>query len=335
MQGLTRTQLEAVLDIGLIRSRALTTQNLSTTIALISKQRMADVLHVGADLMGASCFQPTLYERGIAIALQHLIVGDGRLADVATGRVNSHTLTVAHITTDITFYTPGILSEVAPHKCLIRAVGIVIEELGTQFSLGIGCLRHHQQTTGIFIDAMYESHTGIVGVVAGQVAQVPGNGIDQRTVEVTHARVYHQSGRFVDHHQLVVLVDHIQRNILRLYLRIVVRTVEHQRDDITRPNLVVALDGFAIDLNEPCIGGLLNTVARGVLHVFRHVFVNAYRLLTTIHLHAQMLIELAVLFAVCGHQFNVIQLVVYHISSYSSTGGAVTSSNSSMSVMGE
>ncbi len=331
MQGLTRTQLEAILDIGLVRSCALTAQNFRTAIALVGKQRMADVLHVGTNLMRASRFQATLDERGIAIALQHAVVGDGALAHVASGREDGHTLTVTRVTADVAFNKPRVFREVAPDQCLIAAVGVVVEELGTQLRLGIGCLGHHEQTAGIFVDTVYQSDARVVGVVAWQVAQMPGNGVDQRAVEIAHARVYHQSGRLVDDHQLIVLVNHIKRNVLRFNLGVIVGTVEHQGDDVAGTYLIVALDSLAVDLDETGIGSLLDTVARGVLQVLRHVFVDAYRLLPTVHFHAQMLIKDIV-------QFFCHLLFTLHSSLFtlhsSSTGGSVTSTNSSTSSEG-
>ena len=44
---------------------------------------MADVTHVGTYLVGPACLQHTLHKRGIAVAFQHPIMGDGWLADIA------------------------------------------------------------------------------------------------------------------------------------------------------------------------------------------------------------------------------------------------------------
>ena len=137
---------------------------------------------------------------------------------------------------------------------------VVVEELGTQLSLGVRGLGDDQQTAGVFIDTVYQSYTRVVGVVAGQVAQVPGNGVNQCAVEVAHSWVYHQSCRLVDDHQLVVLIDHIQGDVLRFNGRIIVRTVKHQCDDVTRAYLIVAFDGGAVYLDEASIGGFLDAV---------------------------------------------------------------------------
>ena len=158
---------------------------------------------------------------------------------------------------------------------------------------------------------------------------MPRNGVDQRAVKVAHSRMYHQSCRFVDDHQLVVLINHVEGNILGFDGCIVVWPVEHQRDDIARAHLIVAFHRLAVDMYESGVGSFLNTVARRVLNVFRHVFVDAYRFLSAIDLHAQMLIEFTVRFPV--NQCDVVQLVYHARPFYSSTGGSFTSSNSSVS----
>ena len=80
MEHLAGTEAKAIGDEGPVRGRALATQYLAAAIALVGKEWVAYVLHVSTYLMGAPRFEPTLHQRGVAVALQHTIVGDGRLA---------------------------------------------------------------------------------------------------------------------------------------------------------------------------------------------------------------------------------------------------------------
>ena len=48
------------------------------------------------------------------------------------------------------------------------------------------------------------------------VAAMGDQGIDQRAVGIAGGGMHHQSGRLVDDDQVLVLVDHVQRNILAL-----------------------------------------------------------------------------------------------------------------------
>ena len=114
MKYLPRTKPEAVLDECLIGRRPLTAQNLSTTITLIAEQRMSDVLHVGAYLVGAPCFQPALYQCRIAETLDDPPMGDGRFPDFRVGRKDGHALTVAWVTPDVALYASLVFREM-PH----------------------------------------------------------------------------------------------------------------------------------------------------------------------------------------------------------------------------
>ena len=129
MEHLTRTEFEAVLDIGLVTRRPLTTEDFRSTIALIAEQRMADVLHVGPDLMRAPRFEDTLYQGDVAIAFKHLVMSDGRLADLRVRREHLHSQTVFRISPNIAFYPPLVLHEVPPDECIVTAVSSLVEEL--------------------------------------------------------------------------------------------------------------------------------------------------------------------------------------------------------------
>ncbi len=82
MEHLTRTELETVLNIRLITGSPFATEDFRSAITLIAEQRMADVLHVSPDLMCAPRFEDTLYQGDITITFKHLIMSDGRLADL-------------------------------------------------------------------------------------------------------------------------------------------------------------------------------------------------------------------------------------------------------------
>ena len=168
----------------------------------------------------------------------------------------------------------------------------MVEELGTQLRLRLGCLSHHQQSAGVLVDAVYQSHRRVVRVVGRQPSQVPCDGVHQRAVEVAHARVHHHARRLVDHHQRVILIDDVQRYLLGLYRRVIVRTVHHQRHHVARTHLVIALHGLSVYLDEPGIRSFLDAVARLVRQVFRHILVDTHRHLPGVHLHAHVLIEL-------------------------------------------
>ena len=208
----------------------------------------------------------------------------------------------------------------------------LVEKLFAQRGLGIGGLGDYQQAAGILVDAMYESHLRVVRVVGFQIFQMPGNGIDECPVKVATSWMHHHTCRLIDDHQLVVLIDHLQRDILGLDGGIIVRTVEHQGDDIARAYLIITFYRISIDMNESGISGLLDSVPAGMRLVFGQELVDTYGHLALIHLDTEVLIQR---FAVTCRffnfeQFGFIKFDVVHYLTHCSVA-SFTSSKSSLS----
>ena len=77
-------------------------------------------------------------------------------------------------------------------------------------------LGHHQQTTGVLVDAM--NNAGADGAAdTGQTAcAVIQKRVDQGTVRIAGGRMHHHPFRFVDDQKMVILEHNIQRNVLGL-----------------------------------------------------------------------------------------------------------------------
>ena len=122
-------------------------------------------------------------------------------------------------------------------------------------------LCHNKQAGCILVDAVHKPHLRVVGVEIGIILQVPGYGIYERTVSVATTRMHDKTRRFVHHHQVVVLIDHIERYIFGDYAVVIGRGIECDDNLVTRLHLVVALHHFAIHGNGTGIGSLLYFVA--------------------------------------------------------------------------
>ena len=164
MECLTWTEFEAILDECLVTAAALTSQNLSTSISLVHKEWMTDMLHVGTNLMGTARFQHTLHQGGITETFQHLVMSNRRLAYSAVRIEDLHTEAVFRITADIAFYATFIFYNVAPNERIVTAMGSLVEELLTQCGLCRRSLCHNEQSAGIFINAMHQAHFRIIGI---------------------------------------------------------------------------------------------------------------------------------------------------------------------------
>ena len=104
-------------------------------------------------------------------------MGDGRLAYLRVGRKHAHAQAVFRVAGDIPLDAPLVFREVCPNQGIVGAARGLFEELCSQPGLRIGSLGGHQQSAGVFVDAVYKSHVGVVGVVVGIIAQMPCNGI--------------------------------------------------------------------------------------------------------------------------------------------------------------
>ena len=266
------------------------------------------MLHVGPDLVGSSRLQLTFHERGVAESLEHSPVGDGRFSDARFGIEHLHAQAVFGVASNVALDAPLVLDEVAPHQCVIAAVCGLVEKLLSQRRLRLGCLGHHDEAAGVLVDAVNQSHLGIVGVERGHVAHVPCHGVDERSAEVAGTWVHHHAHGLVDHHQVAVLVDDVQGNLLGPYGGVVFGSVEPQGDDVARPHLVVALNRSVAHKDATLLGRRLYAVAARVLHVLSQKLIDAHGGLSGVHLHLPMLIELCVV----GRRLNGSQLVVLH-----------------------
>ena len=76
--------------------------------------------------------------------------------------------------------------------------------------------RHHHQTGGVFIQTVDDTRTRHIGNRRIVVQQR----IQHSTVRVARARMYNQIARFVDHDDVIIFVNDIERNILRLEARL-------------------------------------------------------------------------------------------------------------------
>ena len=222
---------------------------------------MSYMFHVSPYLVRPARFQNTFHQRGISVAFQHPVVCNCRFPLVGVRREHVHAQTVLGVTYYVAFYAPLVLNEVAPHQRVVAAVRRFVKELYSERRLCVGCLCRHKQSAGIFINAVNKSYGGVVRVVVGVVTQVPCYSVHQCAVIVAASRMHHHSSGFVDNHQLVVLIDYVQGDVLRLNGIVIVRTVKHQRHHVVGTHLVVALNRAVVNMYETGVGSLLYAVS--------------------------------------------------------------------------
>ena len=177
---------------------------------------------------------------------------------------------------------------------MLPSMGGLVEELLAEASLGFRGFGHHQQSAGVFVDTVYQSHLGTVGIKRGKVFQIVGDRVDKRAREVAGTGMDDHPCRLVDHHQSIVFIDHGKRYVFGHDACVVFGTVEHQRDNISGPHLIITLHRPAVDTDETGIGCTLYAVAALVRIFLGQKLVYAYRSLPGIHFDFPMLVELPV-----------------------------------------
>ena len=128
VEGVARHCFKTVLDKLLILREGRSLQYLVATVALIVKERVADILHMNTNLMSSSRFEAALHQGHISVAFQHLVVCNGVLT-LRTISKDIHLVAVLRVATDMARDCTLVISQVAPHKGDIATLCGVVEEL--------------------------------------------------------------------------------------------------------------------------------------------------------------------------------------------------------------
>ena len=175
------------------------------------------------------------------------------------------------------------LFHLAPHQRHILPLGGLVEKLQSQRGFGAGRLGHHEQTRGVLVDAVHQTHARVGHIIVGVIFEMPCESVDQRAVVVAVARVHTHAGRLVHHKQFGVFVNDVQRDVLRHDFVLIARAVHHHADDVTRMHAVVRFHGGAVHADALRLGGVLNAVARRSLDALDQIFVDAQQHLTLLY----------------------------------------------------
>ena len=129
--------------------------------------------------------------------------------------------------------------------------------------------------------------------------------------------MHHQACLFVDDDDVVVFVDDVQRDRLGRDVGLSWGIGEHDGNHIVGLHLVVLLDGFLINQDVACLGGILHTVARDVGEMVGQIGVDTLGLLAGVDRHAYVFVKLTAFFDFRKHVVLVFQgfvEVVVHFS---------------------
>ena len=202
MQRLTREMFQRI-DHGRAGSRRDTE---TPAVGRIAHQWIVDVRHVYANLVGTAGFQLDPHMGVGTETFKHTVMTHRLL----TAFHDRHALTLLAVTPDrrVDLATG---SDDTDHDALVDTADTAALQLGNQLGLRLDGLGNHHQTGGVLVQAVHDTGARHID----DVRHVMQQSVEQRAIGVACCGVNHQTGRFVDHQNLIVLVDDIKLNILR------------------------------------------------------------------------------------------------------------------------
>ena len=221
----------------------------------VAEQRVTDVRHVHADLVRAAGLKLAADVRVAVVARD-----DRPVRDSAAGifLCHGHALAVGRVAADGGIDRAGVFAQIAADDGLIGAGHGVVGQLGREREVGKVVFRRDEQAGRVLVDAVHDAGPPLSADAGETVAAVGEQGVDERAVLVAGRGVHDHAARLVDDDEVVVLIHHVQRQVLRYQLR---GSGVRQRDDkrVARRGLIVFLHGCAVfrhrALREQPLGG--------------------------------------------------------------------------------
>ena len=180
-------------------------------VYLVAQQRVVDVGHVHAYLVGASGLQAAAHVRPAVIPGDHLPVRDG----AAPAGHDGHALAVGRVPGYGRVHGAGVLPQRAVHDALIHARKASVCQLGAERQVGEVVLGRYDKAGGVLVYTVHDARTPLPADAGEGVAAVEHQRVDQRAVRMARCGVHDHAARLIYHDDVRVLVHHVQRYILR------------------------------------------------------------------------------------------------------------------------
>ena len=178
----------------------------------VSRNRMALIGHMHPDLMGAACFKAKDKIGECAKRFTHAVMGN-----CFTGVFfsDTHFLSVTGVPADWRINRPLQLCKSTVNNGVINTCKAMFLYLFRKHTMGKIILCHDKQATGVLIDPVdnpWPDHTVDAGKSARAVVK---QCVYKRPIPVARRGMNNHPFGFVDHQQIVVLIEDFHGNILR------------------------------------------------------------------------------------------------------------------------
>ncbi len=146
---------------------------------------------------------------------------------------------------------------------------------------------------------------------------MPCESVHQRARIVAEARMHHHAGTFVNHYDIVVFINDIERNILGYYLQHPHRIRKHYAYTVERLDLVARFDRLVAHQHVTRVGGGLYTATRPVGHALAQELVHPHGALALIDYDSEMLVHSVVVtllvFGDQGRRQKLVFVIIYRL----------------------
>ena len=265
-----------------------------SSVFIVVEQRVAQVPHVYADLVGAPCFEVAFDQAHVVQAFQHFVMRNRPTPLVALWKGREF-VAEARVPAHVTIYGAFVGGRFAPDQCVVGAFDRMAEKLFGQVAHGVLVFRYDQQAGGIFVYAVYQAHPFLeitVWYVHVPYIEIIGQPVDQGIARMAYAGVYHYPSRLMDHQQVIIFIADIERHLLGDQL-FGVPAVLRQDDGDLVPGFhpEIRFDFLVVDQDGACADSLLDPIPRHLCHAVEQKFINAHGFLSRVHFDVLIVVE--------------------------------------------
>ncbi len=226
---------------------------LSLAVGFVAKNGMPEVLEMNANLVRAPRVKFRLHMRCPLQTQQDTVARPG----LASALHRSHPLPVRGMPGDSNMNLAFIPSEHAANNCFIKLPHITPGELLRESHMRCVILRHDEASARVLVQPMNDSRPLHAPDATKTTAAMVEQGVDNRARLISCCRVNDNTWRFIQHQQVVVLMQHIERNLLWLRLGWL-RLRKMNCDNFAATRRVRGLYCVSVDCDVPLLDEPLN-----------------------------------------------------------------------------
>ena len=164
---------------------------------------------------------------------------------------NGHALSIDRVAADGGVHRAGIGAEAAVDHGLVHTRKAPVGELRRERLMGEIVFCHDQKAARVAVDAVDDAGAHLSADAGERIAAMVQQGVDERPVRVAGRGMHNETARLVHHDEIRVLVNNVERDILRRGARRGGRIILGDEKHVPRVGELAFLDGFSLSVTCP------------------------------------------------------------------------------------